>query len=130
MESEISGLADLHAFMKYGNYVTGFSFPYLDVPRPGVIRAARMPKTTSCLRPAEPHATGTTSARLRMCDLDRDPSRQPTRAAPVESRQTTAEEELAASYRPDAGGHRRAKTEPDDDVNAETTTTSFHFDRA
>jgi Type IV secretion-system coupling protein DNA-binding domain len=31
MESEISGLPDLHAFMKYENYVTGFSFPFLDV---------------------------------------------------------------------------------------------------
>jgi type IV secretory pathway TraG/TraD family ATPase VirD4 len=32
MESEISGLENLHAFMKHGNYVTRFSFPYLDVP--------------------------------------------------------------------------------------------------
>jgi len=32
MESEISGLDDLHAFMKHGNFVTRFSFPYLDVP--------------------------------------------------------------------------------------------------
>ena len=32
MESEISGLADLHAYMKYENYVTRFSFPYLDMP--------------------------------------------------------------------------------------------------
>ncbi len=32
MESEISGLEDLHAYMKHGNYVTRFSFPYLDVP--------------------------------------------------------------------------------------------------
>ena len=32
MESEISGLADLHAYMKYENYVTCFSFPYLDIP--------------------------------------------------------------------------------------------------
>jgi hypothetical protein len=31
MESEISGLPDLHAFMKHENYVTGFSFPYLDL---------------------------------------------------------------------------------------------------
>ena len=31
LESEISGLPDLHAFMKYENYVTGFSFPYLDI---------------------------------------------------------------------------------------------------
>lgn len=32
MDSEIAGLEDLHAYMKYGNYVTRFSFPYLDVP--------------------------------------------------------------------------------------------------
>jgi type IV secretory pathway TraG/TraD family ATPase VirD4 len=32
MESEISGLADLHAYMKYQNFVTHYSFPYLDVP--------------------------------------------------------------------------------------------------
>lgn len=32
MESEISGLADLHAYMKYQNYVTYFSFPYFDMP--------------------------------------------------------------------------------------------------
>jgi hypothetical protein len=31
MESEISGLPDLHAFLKHENFVTGFSFPYLDV---------------------------------------------------------------------------------------------------
>jgi type IV secretory pathway TraG/TraD family ATPase VirD4 len=32
MESEISGLPDLHAFLKHANFVTRFSFPYLDVP--------------------------------------------------------------------------------------------------
>jgi type IV secretory pathway TraG/TraD family ATPase VirD4 len=32
MESEISGLEDLHAYMKHQNFVTRFSFPYLDVP--------------------------------------------------------------------------------------------------
>ena len=32
LESEISGLADLHAFMKYQNYVTRFSFLYFDMP--------------------------------------------------------------------------------------------------
>ncbi len=32
MESEISGLEDLHAFLKHANFVTRFSFPYLDVP--------------------------------------------------------------------------------------------------
>jgi len=28
----MSGLADLHAYMKYQNYVTRFSFPYFDMP--------------------------------------------------------------------------------------------------
>ncbi|MGO8793257.1 MAG: type IV secretion system DNA-binding domain-containing protein [Candidatus Sulfotelmatobacter sp.] len=32
MESEISGLPDLHAYMKYENFVTRFSFPYFDMP--------------------------------------------------------------------------------------------------
>jgi type IV secretory pathway TraG/TraD family ATPase VirD4 len=32
LESEISGLPDLHAYMKYQNYVTYFSFPYFDMP--------------------------------------------------------------------------------------------------
>jgi type IV secretory pathway TraG/TraD family ATPase VirD4 len=32
LESEISGLPDLHAFMKYQNFVTYFSFPYFDMP--------------------------------------------------------------------------------------------------
>ena len=32
MESEISGLPDLHAYMKYENYVTRFSFPYFEMP--------------------------------------------------------------------------------------------------
>jgi len=32
LESEISGLADLHAYMKFQNFVTRFSFPYFDLP--------------------------------------------------------------------------------------------------
>jgi type IV secretion system coupling TraD/TrwB family protein len=31
LESEISGLADLHAYMKFQNLVTRFSFPYFDM---------------------------------------------------------------------------------------------------
>lgn len=33
LPSEISGLDELHAFLKYGNHVTRFSFPYTDLPR-------------------------------------------------------------------------------------------------
>ena len=32
LDSEISGLENLHAFLKYGNYVTRFSFPALRMP--------------------------------------------------------------------------------------------------
>ena len=32
LESEISGLRNLHGYMKYENYVTRFSFPYLELP--------------------------------------------------------------------------------------------------
>jgi energy-coupling factor transporter ATP-binding protein EcfA2 len=33
LPSEISGLDQLHAFLKYGNHVTRFSFPYIDLPK-------------------------------------------------------------------------------------------------
>jgi hypothetical protein len=34
LPSEISGLDELHAFLKYGNHVTRFSFPCVDLPKP------------------------------------------------------------------------------------------------
>lgn len=33
LPSEISGLDQLHAVLKYGNRVTRFSFPYIDLPK-------------------------------------------------------------------------------------------------
>ena len=54
MESEISGLEDLHAYMKYGNYVTNFSFPLSRYSgRPGGIRCARAEGRQTHLRPKE-----------------------------------------------------------------------------
>lgn len=43
LESEISGLADLHAYMKYQNFVTRFSFPYFSMPEvaEGFVRRER-----------------------------------------------------------------------------------------
>ena len=32
LDSEISGLENLHAYLKYGNYVARFSFPLLEIP--------------------------------------------------------------------------------------------------
>ena len=71
LESEISGLPDLHAFMKYQNYVTFFSFPYFDMPevaKPFELRERKDdrlpydPKTVRGSRPVtelkqEPEAT-------------------------------------------------------------------------
>jgi hypothetical protein len=33
LPSEISGLDELHAFLKFGNHVTRFAFPYIDLPK-------------------------------------------------------------------------------------------------
>ena len=48
LESELSGLADLHAFMKYQNYVTRFSFPYFDMPVVANGFEPRNAQKTSC----------------------------------------------------------------------------------
>jgi Type IV secretion-system coupling protein DNA-binding domain len=122
MESEISGLEDLHAYMKYGNYVTNFSFPYLDIsgnqetfdPRilkgdklifdpKNVTGAAALPSSV----PAGPQV-----------DMDQDP----------EPEATPTEEELVASADPDAPEDSIEVDELDEDK--ELTQPSFHFDRA
>ena len=62
MESEISGLPDLHAYMKYENYVTRFSFPYFDMPVVASDFALRdtlddkLPYDPKNLGPAKPQA--------------------------------------------------------------------------
>jgi type IV secretory pathway TraG/TraD family ATPase VirD4 len=59
LESEISGLADLHAYMKYQNYVTRFSFPYFDMPvvaegfEPRERADDKLPYDPKRMRPAE-----------------------------------------------------------------------------
>jgi type IV secretory pathway TraG/TraD family ATPase VirD4 len=54
LESEISGLPDLHAFMKYQNYVTYFSFPYFDMP--GVAKPFELRERTDDKLPYDPKA--------------------------------------------------------------------------
>jgi len=62
LESEISGLPDLHAFMKYQNYVTYFSFPYFDMPevaKPFELRERtddKLPYDPKALRGSRPEA--------------------------------------------------------------------------
>ena len=54
LESEISGLPDLHAFMKYQNYVTYFSFPYFDMPE--VAKPFELRERTDDKLPYDPKA--------------------------------------------------------------------------
>lgn len=63
LESEISGLKDLHAYMKFQNYVTRFSFPYFDMPvvangfEPRERVEDKLPYDSKRVRPAEPSPT-------------------------------------------------------------------------
>ena len=62
MDSEITGLADRHAFLKLGNNVARFSFPYLEVPesakgfipRAGGVVQFRRSRTAPQPSPASP----------------------------------------------------------------------------
>lgn len=87
MESEISGLADLHAFMKYENYVTRFSFPYVDSPI--VASDFDLRDTPDDKLPYDPKSIGAAKPQIRPLELKRDAEvpAPPQRKAP----QTTTE---------------------------------------
>ena len=72
MESEISGLPDLHAYMKYENYVTRFSFPYFDMPV--VASDFVLRDTPDDKLPYDPKSIGATKPQLRSVELKHEPS--------------------------------------------------------
>jgi hypothetical protein len=133
MESEISGLEDLHAYMKYGNYVTNFSFPFLDIPGDQEAFDARVmngdkltfdPKNVKGAA-ALPDRTPV----ARRVDLDEDPEPEADRTTQVERKvDEPIEEELTTSADPDAPEGTADNDELDDDM--QLTQPSFHFDRA
>jgi type IV secretory pathway TraG/TraD family ATPase VirD4 len=67
MESEISGLPDLHAYMKYENYVTRFSFPYFDMPV--VASDFDLRDTPEDKLPYDPKNIGTVKPQFRPLEL-------------------------------------------------------------
>ena len=84
MESEISGLPDLHAYMKYENYVTRFSFPYFDMPI--VAGDFDLRDTPEDKLPYDPRNIGAAKPELRPHELKPDanvptPSRKSPRTA-------------------------------------------------
>jgi hypothetical protein len=90
LESEISGLADLHAFMKYQNYVTRFSFPYFDMPV--VANGFEARERPDDKLPYQPKRTG--GAEPVPVELKQEP--EP--AAPVSSDGITEAEQIEAEF--------------------------------
>jgi hypothetical protein len=82
MESEISGLPDLHAYMKYENYVTRFSFPYFDLPIVATDFVLR--STPEDKLPYDPKSVGATKPQLPSVELKHEPavSNPPQRKSP------------------------------------------------
>ena len=82
MESEISGLADLHAYMKFENYVTRFSFPRFDMPI--VASGFDLRDTPEDKLPYDPKNIGATKPQVRPAELKQEPnvSTPPQRKSP------------------------------------------------
>ena len=87
MESEISGLPDLHAYMKYENYVTRFSFPYFDMPV--VASDFDLRDTPDDKLPYDPKNIGAAKPQLRPLELK--PERKCAHAARRKSPRTATE---------------------------------------
>jgi type IV secretory pathway TraG/TraD family ATPase VirD4 len=75
MESEISGLPDLHAYMKYENYVTRFSFPYFEMPV--VASDFDLRDTPEDKLPYDPKNIGTLKPQVRPLEIKPEPNVPP-----------------------------------------------------
>ncbi len=82
MESEISGLADLHAFMKYQNFVTHFSFPYFNMSQ--VAKGFELRERPDDKLPYEARTAPKSDADVASSELKQEP--QP--AAPPQTQET------------------------------------------
>ena len=82
MESEISGLADLHAYLKFENYVTRFSFPRFDMPI--VASGFDLRDIPEDKLPYDPKNIGAAKPQVRPAELKQEPnvSTPPQRKSP------------------------------------------------
>ncbi len=83
LESEISGLADLHAFMKYQNFVTYFSFPYFDMPE--IAKPFELRERPDDKLPYDPKAVHGGSQELQQVPVASAPSPEPNEPATSEA---------------------------------------------
>jgi len=92
MESEISGLPDLHAYMKYENYVTRFSFPYFDIPV--VSSDFDLRDTPEDKLPYDPKNIGAAKPQVRPIELKEKPNvpTPPPRKGPATATETRHQE--------------------------------------
>jgi hypothetical protein len=121
MESEISGLPDLHAFIKYENYVTGFSFPYLDIEGHQIpFERRHLPDEKLSFDPKNINAKA------------RDGTAAPPSALPAAPRaavdlEAKPVEENAAGAAPDAGKNTVAEASNNIVTPEEATQTTLNF---
>ena len=106
LDSEICGLDNLHAFLKHGNYVTRFSFPFFEMP-------AAQPKFIERLKddfivreprkePQQPAAAPTTSPAA--APPEPEPEETPKLqlvAPPIESKSVTQEQQATLPFSPE-----------------------------
>lgn len=71
LESEISGLADLHAFMKYQNFVTYFAFPYFDMPQ--IAKPIELRERPDDKLPYDPKTVRSSSLATAPAELKQEP---------------------------------------------------------
>jgi type IV secretory pathway TraG/TraD family ATPase VirD4 len=101
MESEISGLKNLHAYMKYENSVTRFSFPYFDMPV--VASDFDLRDTPDDRLPYDPKNIGAAKPQARPVELRQEPNvptlpqqESPRPAAEIPQRETDLESNVKA----------------------------------
>src|SRR5579859_2859945 len=92
MESEISGLPDLHAYMKYENFVTRFSFPRFDMPI--VASDFELRDIPEDKLPYDPKNIGAAKPQVRPNELKQEPnvSTPPQRKSPRTATETAQQE--------------------------------------
>ena len=109
MESEISGLPDLHAYMKYENYVTRFSFPYFEMPV--VASDFDLRDTPEDKLPYDPKNIGTHKSQARPLEIKPEPNvptpsqrKAPRTATEIPQRDTELETNVNAQQSLDLRG--------------------------
>jgi len=83
LESEISGLAELHAYMKYQNYVTRFSFPYFGMPE--ITNGFELRERHDDKLPYDPKKMRDSGQAASPAELKQEPEAEPEASVPAQA---------------------------------------------